>query len=98
LQRDIYGRGPTRAKAVEGEGVLTVVMAHARTPVEQTLIQAGQPDLIAKVRTVCEHAMRRAYISAVESATSRRVTTFDSDVDVEAGAVTHTFALSDPVR
>jgi uncharacterized protein YbcI len=98
LQRDIYGRGPTSAKAVEGEGVLTVVMANARTAVEQTLIQAGQPDLVAEVRTVCEHAMRHAYISAVESATGRHVMAFDSEVDVESGVVTHTFSLSDPSR
>jgi hypothetical protein len=40
--------------------------------------------------------MRGAY--AVESATGRRVTTFDSEVDVEAAVVTHTFLRSGPVR
>ncbi len=93
LYRRFYGRGPTRAKTVAGNDVLTTVLADIFTTVEATLVERGQRDLVVSVRTTFQRAMRHEFVAAVEAVTGRTVLAFSSGVDVDRSIATETFVL-----
>jgi uncharacterized protein YbcI len=93
LYRRFYGRGPTRAKTTADGDTLTTVLADNFTTVEQTLIEHDRAELVVKVRTVFQEAMRHEFIAAVEIVTRRRVRGFTSGVDVDNDIATETFVL-----
>jgi uncharacterized protein YbcI len=87
------GRGPQRCQtSIRGDNVL-VVLRSIETPIERTLVDAGQPELVKQLRrTLCE--IDRGYLSTLVSSTiGRPVQTMLSDHDPASDTSTLVFLL-----
>lgn len=83
LHRQHYGKGPTRSKSYLAGDVLVCVLADLFTPVERTLLAAGEGELVRYARNAVHDAVGREFRDAVERILGRRVVTFTSQVLVE---------------
>jgi uncharacterized protein YbcI len=95
LQREYYGRGPTKAKVHDGGDVIVVLLEETFTPAEQTLIARGEADGIQDIRRRFQRAMADQFISIVERATGRRVRSFFSDTDLHEDVSAEVFVLAE---
>jgi uncharacterized protein YbcI len=79
-----YGRGAARAQAfLTDEWVVVVLDDLELLPNEQFLVDKGQHDAVAHVRTQYQHAIQANFRAAIERATGRRVIGFSSSTNVE---------------
>ena len=60
------------------EDLLLVELQNVFTTVERTLIERGQRDTVRNTRMTFQSAMREEFIDCIESATGRRVETYES--------------------
>jgi uncharacterized protein YbcI len=66
------------------------------TPVERTLIDAGQEDAVKSTRQVFQMAMRQRFSDAVEEITGRKVVAFMSQVHFDPDLAAEIFVLESP--
>jgi uncharacterized protein YbcI len=78
--KESYGKGPDRAKAYLLDDVLLIVMRGGATTVEQTLLEAGEGDMVRNYRQLYQNHMGDRLIGIVERATGRKVATYQSQV------------------
>jgi uncharacterized protein YbcI len=80
LKKQYYGRGPTAAKAWILDDYVFVAMEGGLTRNEETLLEAGQEDVIRSYRLVFQSVMTETATSAVEEIVGRRVLTYHSQI------------------
>ena len=80
LKAQYYGKGPTEAKAYLNDEVLVVALKGGLTTVEQTLLDAGQEDLVREVRLRFQQAMEQNFIDAVQRLAGVDVLTYMSQI------------------
>jgi uncharacterized protein YbcI len=80
LKAQHYGKGPTEAKAYVCDDWLFCVMKGGMTPVEQTLLQHGDSDLVRQVRLRFQQNMDESFMGVVHELTGRPVLTYQSQV------------------
>ena len=80
LLKDYYGRGPTGAKAYLLDDYVFIVLEDGLTRNEQTLLDAGEEDLVRRYRLRFQEAVRERAIAAVEGLTHRRVLDYQSQI------------------
>lgn len=84
ILREHYGRGPMKAKTYALDDIIVVVMRGSGfTPLEQTIMDSGQPDRVIAMREDFQRVMARRYKTTVEELTGRRVLAFLSQAHVE---------------
>jgi uncharacterized protein YbcI len=93
LNRELYGRGPTKAKAYVNEDVVVVVMEDALSQVERSLLAEGEADAVGYIREHTGEIKREPFVEAVERITGRRVRGFVTGFNLEPPMVIDTFAL-----
>ena len=77
---ECYGRGPTKAKTYMFDNFVFTVLEDILTPVERTLVDKGESDLVRKVRLTFQEAVADRFKGAVEDATGRKVVAYHSQV------------------
>lgn len=89
LHRENYGRGATTTRTIfQGDDVITF-LEDVYTPVERTLIDAGNWEQVKETRQAFQMAMQVPFTETVEKITGRTVTAFmsqshlDPDLSVE---------------
>jgi uncharacterized protein YbcI len=97
LHREYYGRGPTSVRTIFGHDHVVTFLEEISTPLERTLIEAGESDAVVEVRRAFQRAMRERFIAVVESATQRSVRAFMSEVSLKPDMSVEVFVL-DPVE
>jgi uncharacterized protein YbcI len=80
LKAHHYGKGPTEAKAYVCDDWLFCVLKGGMTPVEQTLLQHGENDLVRQVRLRFQQNMDESFMGIVSELTGRPVLTYQSQV------------------
>jgi uncharacterized protein YbcI len=75
-----YGRGPTQAKSYFLDDLLFVVMRGGVTEVEQTMLEAGEEDVVRAFRQRFENVMARRLRGTIEQLTARVVVNYQSQV------------------
>ena len=87
LHRRHYGKGPTRSKSYLAGHTVVSVLGDLFTPVERTLLAAGEGELVRSARYAVHDAVGREFRDAVERIFGRRVVNFTSEVllDPELG-------------
>jgi uncharacterized protein YbcI len=80
LLSEHYGRGPTKAKTYLFDNYVFCVLQNILTTSEQTLVEAGQEDLVRKTRLSFQEALKDEFKAAVEKATGRPVIAYHSQV------------------
>ena len=90
ILRERYGRGPMKAKTYALDDVVMVVMRGSGfTPLEQTIMDSGQPGRVVAMREEFQQVMAQRYRETIEGLTGRKVTAFlsqahiDPDITVE---------------
>jgi uncharacterized protein YbcI len=93
LHRRSYGRGPTRAKSIVSGDVLTTVLRDIYTTVEKTLVEHRKGELVRRVRSTFQQAMRDEFVDTVERVVGRKVISVANGVDVRRAIAFETFVF-----
>jgi len=84
ILRDHYGRGPMKAKTYALDDLIVVVMRGSGfTPLEQTIMDSGQPERVISMREDFQRVMADRYRHTIEELTGRKVLAFLSQAHVE---------------
>lgn len=93
LHKELYGKGPTRARVFYHDDVILVVMRGGFTPVERTLHRAGRDAAVAAQRAEFQEAVKAQFTAAVEELVGRRVMAFMSGSTQEPEMSAEIFVL-----
>ena len=84
ILEESYGKGAARAKAFVNDDWAVVVLDDLELlPNEQFMVDRGEHDAVAHVRTMYQRAIQGTFSAAIERATGRRVIGFASATSVE---------------
>jgi uncharacterized protein YbcI len=95
LYKDLFGRGPTRARTNwSGPDTLTVVLEDTLTPAERNLLKLGEHQRLRDTRMFFQYASVREFCDPIERITGRKVRAFISGLDTECeGLAAELFVL-----
>ena len=94
LHRDRYGRGATTTRTVFQGDRIIAFLEDIYTPLERTLIEAGDWEQVKATRQSFQMAMRSPFTEAVEKITGRKVVAFMSQVHLDPDMAAEIFVLS----
>ncbi|HWF75210.1 MAG TPA: DUF2294 domain-containing protein [Solirubrobacteraceae bacterium] len=84
ILRDHYGRGPMKAKTYALDDIIVVVMRGSGfTPLEQTIMDSGEPHRVVAMRHDFQHMMSERFKDTIEELTGRNVVAFLSQAHVD---------------
>lgn len=95
LHREYFGRGPGAAKSFVTEEMAVCVLSDIYTPVERTLIRAGQAEHVRRTRALHQEVLEDRYKASVERIMGRPVAAFLSVVHVDPDVAIEVFLLGD---
>lgn len=95
LHREYFGRGPGAAKSFVTDEMAVCLLSDIYTPVERTLIRAGQAEHVRRTRGLHQEALEQEYKSTVEEIMGRPVIAFLSVVHVDPDVAIDVFLLGD---
>jgi uncharacterized protein YbcI len=93
LHREHFGRGPGAAKSHISDNLVVCVLTDVFTPVERTLIDAGQQDRVRETRAVHRSATDSIYKARMEAVLGRQVEAHLSSVNVDPDVAVDVFVL-----
>jgi uncharacterized protein YbcI len=93
LLHEYTGRGPTKAKTLINEDLVTVVLADTLTKGEQKLVDNGRPDRVIELRHDFQMVMREDLIGIVERQLERKVIAFMSQNHIDPDLAIELFVL-----
>jgi uncharacterized protein YbcI len=96
LKKEFYGKGPTKAKTYINDNYVLTVMQGGLTRNEETLLAAGQHDLVREFRLKFQEAMAAPTTEAVERLTGCRVLGYHSQIVFEPEYAFEIFVLDRP--
>src|ERR1700722_5317590 len=77
ILREHYGRGPMKAKTYALDDIIVVVMRGSGfTPLEQTIMDSGEPERVIAMREDFQRVMAGRYRQTIEALTGRKVMAF----------------------
>jgi uncharacterized protein YbcI len=93
IQREYFGRGPTKARTSIADNTVVVVMEDTLTKAERSLVDSGDHDEVRRVRQRFQRTMRDELVTAVEALTGRSVFAFMSDTHIAPDLACEVFVL-----
>ena len=96
LKKGFYGKGPTKAKTYINDNYVLCVMQGGLTKNEETLLAAGEHDLVRQYRLKFQEAMAAPTTEAIERLTGRRVIGYHSQIVFEPEHAFEIFVLDGP--
>ena len=93
LHRDHSGRGATTTRTVFQRNHVIAFLEDIYTPVERTLIEAGNHETVKETRQAFQMAMGPVFSKAVEEITGRKVIAFMSQVHFDPDMAAEIFVL-----
>ena len=98
ILREHYGRGPMKAKTYALDDIIVCVMRGSGfTPLEQTIMDSGNPDGVIAMREDFQRVMATRYKQAIEDLTGRKVLAFLSQAHVEPDITMEIFFVDQPL-
>ncbi len=98
MLRDHYGRGPMKAKTYALDDIIVVVMRGSGfTPLEQTIMDSGEPERVVAMREEFQRVMAERYKSVIEDLTNRKVLAFLSQAHVDPDITMEIFFVDTPL-
>lgn len=99
ILRERYGRGPMKAKTYVIDDIVVVVMRGSGfTPLEQTIMDSGEPDRIVAMRHDFQGMMTTRFKDTIEELTGRNVVAFLSQANVEPDITIEMFFVDGPLE
>jgi uncharacterized protein YbcI len=96
LKKRYYGKGPTRAQTYINDNYVFAVLEGGLTRNEETLLEAGEEDLVRNYRLAFQEAMAKPTIEAIEQVTGRRVIGYHSQIVFRPERAFEIFVLDEP--
>ena len=93
LLREYTGRGPTKAKTLINDDVVTVLLADTLTQGERTLVANGRSRQVLDLRYEYQLAMRDDLVAIVERRLERKVIAFMSQNHIDPDLAVEVFVL-----
>ena len=93
LHREHFGRGPTSVRTIFGHDHVVTFLEDLYTPLERTLVEAGETSAVHESRRAFQRAMKDRFVAVVEEATGRKVRAFLSEVSLEPDISAEIFVL-----
>jgi uncharacterized protein YbcI len=93
LVNEYAGRGPVRARSYIDGDLVCVVLQDTLTHGEQSLVAAGDVELVLRTRRAYQSAMRLAAIAGLEELTGRKVSAFMSDNHIDPDVAVECFVM-----
>jgi uncharacterized protein YbcI len=93
LHREHFGRGPGAAKTHVNDNLVVCVLTDVFTPVERTLIEAGQEERVRETRAAHRAATEDVYKERMEAVLGRTVEAHLSSVHVDPDVAVDVFVL-----
>src|SRR5207245_10363692 len=94
ILREYYGRGPMKAKTYVLDDIIVVVMRGSGfTPLEQTIMNSGEPDRVIAMREDFQRFMAARYEQKIEELTGRKVLAFLSQAHLEPDITLEIFVV-----
>ena len=87
------GRGPTKAKTVISEDLVTILVADTLTHGERKLVDNGDADEVLLLRHHYQRIMRPELVAIVERQLERRVVAFMSQNHIDPDLAVEVFVL-----
>jgi uncharacterized protein YbcI len=97
LHREHFGRGPGAAKTHISDNLVVCVLTDVFTPVERTLIEAGQEDRVRETRAAHRAATDATYKARMEAVLGQRVEAHLSSINVDPDVAVDVFVLGAPL-
>jgi uncharacterized protein YbcI len=98
ILRDHYGRGPMKAKTYALDDIIVVVMRGSGfTPLEQTIMDSGEPHRVIAMREDFQRVMADKYKQTIKELTGRNVVAFLSQAHVEPDITLEIFFIDGPL-
>jgi uncharacterized protein YbcI len=98
ILREHYGRGPMKAKTYVLDDIVVVVMRGSGfTPLEQTIMDSGDPDRVIAMREDFQRVMAERYRGVIHELTGRQVVAFLSQAHVEPDITMEIFFVDGPL-
>ncbi len=93
LLHEYTGRGPTKAKTLIHDDVVTVLLADTLTKGERTLVENGHFDRVIQLRHQYQLIMRDDLVAIVERQLDRKVVAFMSQNHIDPDLAVEVFVL-----
>jgi uncharacterized protein YbcI len=93
LVHEYTGRGPTKAKTVINDDLVTVLLADTLTTGERKLVETGKPERVIQLRHDFQLAMQDDLIAIVEGHLERKVVAFMSQNHIDPDLAVEVFVL-----
>ena len=97
LLHQYTGRGPTKAKTIIDQDVVTILLADTLTSGERRLVDGGRSDRVLQVRHDYQTLMRDDLIAVVERQLDRKVIAFMSQNHIDPDLAVEIFVLEPAV-
>jgi uncharacterized protein YbcI len=95
---ELYGKGPTRAKTYFNDDYVFCVMEGGLTTNEETLVEAGEEQLVRQYRLRFQEVTGAQLCGDVERITGRKVLTYHSQIVFGPARIFEIFLLDEPPR
>ena len=95
LKKQFYGKGPTSVKTYINDHYVFCVMKGGLTRNEETLLAAGEAELVRSYRLRFQEAMAGPTTESVERITGRRVLTYHSQIVFDPEHAVEFFVLDE---
>ena len=99
ILREHYGRGPMKAKTYVLDDIIVVVMRGSGfTPLEQTIMDSGEPERVVNMRHDFQRIMTRRFTDTIEELTGRKVVAFLSQAHIDPDITIEIFFIDAPLE
>jgi uncharacterized protein YbcI len=93
IYAEYFGRGPTKAKTLWREEIITVILENAFTRAERVLVDGGRFDQVRLNRQAFQDQVEPLFRETIERVTGRQVVTSLSQINRD-GVAAEVFVLS----
>jgi uncharacterized protein YbcI len=96
VKKQLYGKGPVKAKTYINDNYVFSVLEGGLTRNEETLIEAGEHRLVREYRLRFQEAVATTIRTAVEEVTGRKVLAYHSQIVFDPDRAFEIFVLDGP--
>jgi uncharacterized protein YbcI len=96
VKKQLYGKGPVKAKTYINDNYVFSVLEGGLTKNEETLIAAGEHRLVREYRLRFQESVAETITTAVEEVTKRKVLAYHSQIVFDPDRAFEIFVLDGP--
>jgi uncharacterized protein YbcI len=96
VKKQLYGKGPVKAKTYINDNYVFSVLEGGLTRNEETLLAAGEHRLVREYRLRFQESVAETITTAIEDVTNRKVLAYHSQIVFEPDRAFEIFVLDGP--